>query len=101
MKQIIVEVSDELADQLKPYQEEWAQILKLGLGQVKSDQSERDDLSRNRVIELLQEKGLAKPLDESLARRYAPGLRSHVRSRPIEAGGQPASKWIVEHRARK
>jgi len=98
MKQVMLDIPDELAERLRPYWNDLARILQLGLGQAERQAPEPTVTPRERAIRLLKEKRLAHPLDERLARGYLASPHPRVRTAPIQAGGQPASEWIIEQR---
>lgn len=96
MPKITLEVSDELANRLAPYQDILSEIIEMGLRQVEAraraegaaDRSHR----RQRVLDALCTTGIVAVPEESV------DTRPHSRRTPIEAGGKPASEIIIETR---
>ena len=104
MEIIKVQVPSELAQRLRPYQNELPRILESGLRHVEREMEEkmRTELAleaaalQTRVFAALRRAGAVGPDPEEMA-QYLAGRENQCWT-PIQAGGKPASEMIVEER---
>jgi len=91
---IPLQLPNDLARRVMPFQDRLAEILELGLRQVEmSEKSEAGySLGKQEVLEALATTGIV-TLPTPAARR-----RAHARRTPIKAGGTPASQIIIAER---
>lgn len=89
---IPVQLSEDLAEQVRPLQDRLPEIIELGLRQW------REQLvltPRQRVEQLWEAEGLVEP---TVSTRVRDRNARRRRKGPIPAGGQPASEIIIEQR---
>jgi hypothetical protein len=105
METIQIEVSPELAQRLRPYQDELPDILERALRQVEQER-ERQAEARLSAEELALQRRISVALRQAGARGADPdAVTEYLDSRenqdwvPIQTNGMPASKMIVEERA--
>ncbi|MBM3128826.1 MAG: hypothetical protein FJ009_09415 [Chloroflexi bacterium] len=91
MREITIEIPDQLAERLSPYREQLPQILELGLAGLETASPHPDDW-RERTIRVLMETGLVRTPETS--------LRPRRRHTPIKMAGKPLSELIIEQRGR-
>jgi len=91
---IPLQLPNDLARRVTPFQDRLAEIIELGLRQVEmSEKSEAGySLGKQEVLEALATTGIV-TLPTPAARRKA-----HARRTPIKAGGTPASQMIIAER---
>ncbi len=93
MKTIQLQISDELAIQLAPYQEQWAVLLEAGLRAwqqtVPPKQDEREAEPVRRVLAASGRVRVPKPYS---------GTKPYVRRTPVPISGQPVSEIVIEQR---
>ncbi len=89
---IPVQLTEELAERVRPVQDRLPEIIELGLRQWRKQPA---PTPRQRVEQLWEAQGLVQPAAQS-------GKRNQTRRRkhqaPTPAGGQPASEIIIEQR---
>ena len=94
MVTIPLQVSEDLARRLLPMQDRLPDIIECGLRDLETEVNTppRASVSRSTVLAALQSTGLVTVPD--------PAARSKLRLRhtPLQAGGPPASEFIVEDR---
>lgn len=89
---ISVQLTEELAERLRPIQDRLPEIIELGLRQWRKQPSLTP---RQRVEQLWEAQGLVEPA--ALDGKCSQSTRRKQRT-PIPAGGQPASELIIEQR---
>ena len=95
METIQIQVSSELAQQLRPHYDQLPQILELGLRHLKQQQTAVEAYQRTMAV--LQQVGASGPAIDTVAQYLAEQEADPWQ--PIEAGGQPASETIIAARA--
>jgi hypothetical protein len=103
METIQVNVPSELAQRLRPYQDEMPRILEYGLRYVEgkaeaspAKKAELEAIAIRQIIAVLRQAGAVGPDPEVTAQYLA--KRANRSWQPIVAGGKPASEMIVEER---
>jgi len=104
METIQVNVPSELAQRLRPYQDEMPRILEYGLRYIEekteaspAKKAEPEAIAAIRtIIAVLRQAGAVGPDPEVTAQYLA--KRANRSWQPIVAGGKPASEMIVEER---
>ncbi len=91
-----IQVPAELAERLRPYQDELPRILEQGLSHIEAESVSETMTLQKLVVAALHQAGIVGPNPEEVA-RYLAG-RENQRWMPIQAGGKPASEIIVEER---
>jgi hypothetical protein len=89
MREITIEIPDQLAERLSPYREQLPQILERGLADLETASPRPDDW-RERTIRVLMATGLVRMPETS--------LRPRRRHTPIKMTGKPLSELIIEQR---
>lgn len=89
---IPVQLSEDLAERVRPVQDRLPEIIELGLRQWRKQPALTP---RQRVEQLWEAQGLVEPTAPGSARRQKARRK---RQAPIPAGGQPASEVIIEQR---
>lgn len=89
---IPVQLSEELAAQVRPVQDRLPEIIELGLRQWRKQPALTP---RQRVERLWEAQGLVEPSLPASERHQAQGRKHRA---PLAAGGQPASELIIEQR---
>jgi hypothetical protein len=89
---IPLQLSEELAAQVRPLQDRLPEIIELGLRQWRK---QPQLTPRQRVEQIWEAQGLIEPAVPSDARGRE---TRRTRRAPIAAGGQPASEIIIEQR---
>jgi hypothetical protein len=97
METIKVQVSSELAEQLRPYSEQLPQILELGLRHLEQQQAASE--MQQQTLAVLRRVGATGP-DLDTMTQYLAEQTASAR-RPIKAGGKPASEMIIEERTNR
>jgi len=102
METIQVQVSTELAQKLRPYQDDLARILEWGLRYLAEKGATKPELEtwvkQRQIIAALHQAGTIGPDLTTIANYLAePDSQDW---QPIQAGGQPASEIIIEERNR-
>lgn len=90
---IPLQVPEDLAERLKPLQNQLVEIIELGLRQMEKPDTEAkaDQEAKSRLLKVLLSTGIVTPPDPSTPPTY-------VRHTPIQAGGKPVSEIIIEQR---
>lgn len=96
METIILQISDDLAEQIRPHRHELVHILQLGLGQLTTRAAESP---RERTLRALQATGLIRPIAPGLVSRYAVDS-DHRRRSPLHLAGKPLSEIVIEQRGK-
>jgi hypothetical protein len=104
METIKVRVPSELAQRLRPYQNELPRILEWGLRHIEREAEEKARTGvapetvalQMRVFAALRQAGAVGPGPEEVAQYLAEP--ENQRWTPIQAGGKPASEIIIEER---
>lgn len=91
MNIIQLEISDKLAEKLKPYQDRLVELLELGL-QTWQEQESPPQSERQRLLQVLAASGRV-----SLPKPYA-GEEPYVRRTPVPTTGKPVSEIVIEQR---
>jgi hypothetical protein len=94
METIQIQVSSELAQQLRSHYNQLPQILALGLHYLKQQQATLE--TRQKIIAVLQTAGASGPTIEDVAHYLAD--QEATPWQPIQAEGQPASEIIIAAR---
>ena len=89
---IPVQMSEELAERVRPLQDRLPEIIELGLRQWRKQPALTP---RQRVEQLWESQGLIEPVALNSERGQQTGRK---RRAPIPVGGQPASEIIIEQR---
>jgi hypothetical protein len=89
---IPVQLSEELAERVRPFQDRLPEIIELGLRQWRKQPALTP---RQRVEQLWEAQGLVEPAVPSGDQRQKTRRK---RLAPIPVGGQPASEIIIEQR---
>ena len=89
---IPVQLSEELAERVRPLQDRLPEIIELGLRQWRKQSALTP---RQRVEQLWEAQGLVEPAVPSNDQRQKTRRK---RPTPIPVGGQPASEIIIEQR---
>lgn len=89
---IPVQLSEDLAERVRPVQDRLSEIIELGLSQWRQQPVLTP---RQRVEQLWEAEGLVEPIVPSAARHQKARRK---RQAPIPAGGQPASELIIQQR---
>ena len=101
MEIIQVQVPSELAQRLRPYQDELPRILEWGLRHVERERETETGPpappSREDVLAVLRLTGLLVELDPAIAARYREGSEQQHRT-PVRVKGKPLSEMIIEAR---
>ena len=90
---IPVQLSEELAERVRPLQDRLPEIIELGLRQWRKQSTLTP---RQRVEQLWEAQGLVEPVALNSERDQKTRRK---RRAPIPVGGQPASEIIIEQRA--
>jgi hypothetical protein len=90
---IPLQLSEELAERVRPLQDRLPEIIELGLRQWRKQPALTP---RQRVEQLWEAQNLVEPAVPSSDRRQK---TRRTRQAPILVGGQPASEIIIEQRA--
>jgi hypothetical protein len=89
---IPIQLSEELAERVRPLQDRLPEIIELGLRHLRE---QPPPTPRQRVEQLWEAEGLIEPAARSRKR----GQKTRRKRRtPIAVGGQPASEIIIEQR---
>jgi hypothetical protein len=97
METIEIEVSAELVQRLRPYQDNLVQLLELGLRYLEEkDMAELEADQQKRLMAALRQAGAVGP-DLSTIADYLAQPENRNRQ-PIKASGRPASEIIIEQR---
>jgi hypothetical protein len=104
METIQIQITEELAQQLRSYTNELPRLLELGLRLIKDGgvaqpvtQVEPTSLSvQEQAIRVLRKAGATGPDAKSIAQYLAKPIVTNWQ--PIRAGGKPASAMIIEER---
>ena len=98
MQKITLEISDELAERLRPYRDQVARIFQAGLREMET--AEKPALTqREQMLAAIRSTGLIRPLEENIFKKYVPEAHRHARQKPLKIEGKPVSEIIVEQRA--
>jgi predicted transcriptional regulator len=98
MTTITIEISDELAERLQPYQTKIEQVLEIGLQQISITEESQHTELRERMLAALRETGLIQPLDKNIAKKYQVDELATPRQPPLVIQGKPVSSLIIEQR---
>ena len=90
---IPVQMSEELAERVRPLQDRLPEIIELGLRQWRKQPTLTP---RQRVEQLWESQGLIEPVALNSERGQQTGRKRWAA--PIPVGGQPASEIIIEQR---
>ena len=96
METIQVQVSSELAKQLRPYHRQLPQILEWGLRYL--EQQQTDPGTQQQTLAVLRQVGATGPDLDTMTHYLAERAAGW---QPIKAGGKPASEMILESRANR
>jgi hypothetical protein len=103
METIQVNVPSELAQRLRPYQDEMPRVLEYGLRCIEEKaeaspgkKSGPEAIAIRQIIAVLHQAGAVGPDPEVTAQYLA--KRANRSWQPIVAGGKPASEMIIEER---
>ncbi len=88
---IQLEISDKLAEKLKPYQDRLVELLELGL-QTWQEQESPPQSERQRLLQVLAASGRV-----SLPKPYT-GEEPYISHTPVPSSGKPASEIVIEQR---
>ena len=91
MVTIPLKVSDELAQRLMPWRDQLPRIIERGLRDLETA-APPPPVSKSVILAALQSTGLV-TIPDPAAR-----TRARIRHTPLEAGGPPASEWIIAER---
>ncbi len=92
MQIIELQISDELAEQLLPYQEQLPTLLAIGLQTWQQNAQRTSDSTNERIQSILAASGLViLPMAE-------PNPEAYVRQTPVRITGKPASEIVIEQR---
>lgn len=95
MTDLTISIPNELMERLRPHLDELPRILELGVQQVERSTTPKLPTERERIMRLLAEKGVARPLDKNLV---PPGAFNRPRQQPLRISGKPVSEIIIEQR---
>ena len=95
MTELTISIPDPLMEKLRPYLKDLPRILELGVAQVERPAPPKQLAKRERIRQMLIEKGIVKPFDKSL---LPPGVLDSPRQKPLVIPGKPVSEIIIEQR---
>lgn len=96
MERILLQIPDDLIEAIRPHRNDLVQILRLGLGQLATAETETP---RERTMRALRATGLVRPIAPGLVSRYAVNAETERRS-PLHLSGVPLSEIVIEQRGR-
>jgi hypothetical protein len=92
MSTIRLEIPNELAEKLAPYQDQLPELLELGLQEWLERQQQERLALRKRLLQVLAASGKVE-----IPRPYV-GEKPYVRHTPVPITGKPVSELIIEQR---
>jgi hypothetical protein len=95
MTELTISIPDKLMERLRPHLNELPRVLELGVERIEQSPPSKAQTERERIIRLLAEKGVARPLDKRL---LPPGVLNAPRQKPLIIPGKPVSEIIIEQR---
>lgn len=92
MHTIQLEIPDELAEQLVPYEDQLPELLELGLKEFLERQEEERRVSREEIDRVLAASGMVTLPQPDM------GEIPYIRQTPVPITGKPASEIVIEQR---
>jgi hypothetical protein len=95
MTELTISIPDPLMERLRPYLRNLPRVLELGVERLEQSTPSTAQSERERILRLLADKGIARPLDRRL---LPPGVLTAPRQKPLVIPGKPVSEIIIEQR---